>query len=73
MSKKRKKELPPLALETVQAGFPSPAAQYIENALDLNELLVPYPSRYIFCSSFRGINGWSGNIAGRYTDCRSYS
>lgn len=30
----------PLYLEPVKAGFPSPASDYSENALDFNELLV---------------------------------
>jgi len=34
------KELPPLATAAVVAGFPSPAEQYAENPLDLNELMV---------------------------------
>ncbi|MCL1888821.1 MAG: translesion error-prone DNA polymerase V autoproteolytic subunit [Kiritimatiellaeota bacterium] len=35
-----KKTLPPLATAAVVAGFPSPAEQYAENPLDLNELMV---------------------------------
>lgn len=35
-------------LETVQAGFPSPASQYAETALDLNDLLVPHPAATYF-------------------------
>jgi len=34
------KTLPPLATASVVAGFPSPAEQYAENPLDLNELMV---------------------------------
>lgn len=37
----------PLTLETVQAGFPSPAAPYIANHLDFNEYLVSNPSATI--------------------------
>lgn len=33
---------------SVQAGFPSPAADYIEDAIDLNELLVKTPSATFF-------------------------
>ena len=38
----------PLALETVAAGFPSPAADYIEASIDLNVELVPRPSSTFF-------------------------
>lgn len=47
-ARKTQKEKPPLMLETVPAGFPSPAAQYVERPLDLNELLVPYPAATYF-------------------------
>ena len=42
------KKLPALFTSTVEAGFPSPAEQYIEKALDLNELLVNHPSATYF-------------------------
>lgn len=34
----------PLFSEKVAAGFPSPAQDYVENELDLNELLIKHPS-----------------------------
>lgn len=34
----------PLQVDRVSAGFPSPAQDYVENKLDLNELCVPHPS-----------------------------
>ena len=34
----------PLFAATVQAGFPSPADDYLEGALDLNEHLIPRPA-----------------------------
>ncbi len=34
----------PLTAESVSAGFPSPAADYIEDRIDFNELLVKNPS-----------------------------
>ena len=34
----------PLAAETVAAGFPSPADDYVEAAIDLNGVLMPRPS-----------------------------
>ena len=38
----------PLFLERVSAGFPSPAQDYIEQALDLNELCVKRPAATFF-------------------------
>ena len=38
----------PLFLETVAAGFPSPAGDYIECRLDLNEHLIQHPSATFF-------------------------
>ncbi len=38
----------PLFLETAAAGFPSPAGDYIESRLDLNEHLVQHPSATFF-------------------------
>ena len=38
----------PLVLETVAAGFPSPAADYVEASIDLNVELVPHPSATFF-------------------------
>lgn len=34
---------PTLFLDAVTAGFPSPADDYIERRLDLNDLLIPHP------------------------------
>jgi DNA polymerase V len=42
------KDNPPLMESCVMAGFPSPAEQYIEQALDLNELLVKHPAGTFF-------------------------
>jgi len=38
----------PLASASVQAGFPSPAEDHIENSLDLNEHLVSNPAATFF-------------------------
>lgn len=38
----------PIFLESVSAGFPSPADDYLEGKLDLNELLVKNPSATFF-------------------------
>ncbi len=34
----------PLYLESIAAGFPSPAADYVEGKLDLNEFLIKHPA-----------------------------
>ena len=39
-----KKTVTPLFLDSVSAGFPSPATDYMENKLDLNEHLVKHPA-----------------------------
>lgn len=38
----------PLFSDLVQCGFPSPAADYVEQRIDLNELLVSHPSSTYF-------------------------
>jgi DNA polymerase V len=38
----------PLFLERVSAGFPSPAEDYIEKTLDLNELCIQHPAATFF-------------------------
>ncbi|QCR38901.1 translesion error-prone DNA polymerase V autoproteolytic subunit [Nissabacter sp. SGAir0207] len=38
----------PLFLERCQAGFPSPAADYVERTLDLNEYCIRHPSATYF-------------------------
>ncbi|QIX98017.1 translesion error-prone DNA polymerase V autoproteolytic subunit [Cedecea sp. FDAARGOS_727] len=38
----------PLFLERVPCGFPSPAQDYVEESLDLNKLVVKYPSATYF-------------------------
>ncbi|HDC4683538.1 TPA: translesion error-prone DNA polymerase V autoproteolytic subunit [Enterobacter cloacae] len=38
----------PLYSDLVQCGFPSPAADYVEQRIDLNELLVAHPSSTYF-------------------------
>jgi len=40
--------VPPLFSDLVQCGFPSPAADYVEQRIDLNELLVAHPSSTYF-------------------------
>ena len=43
-----KTSAPPLMASSVPAGFPSPAEQYVESQLDLNELLVRRPAATFF-------------------------
>jgi DNA polymerase V len=38
----------PLFLQRVSAGFPSPAEDYIEKTLDLNELCIQHPAATFF-------------------------
>ncbi len=38
----------PLFLERVSAGFPSPAVDYVEKTLDLNELCIQHPATTFF-------------------------
>lgn len=38
----------PLFLSNIQAGFPSPADDYINKRLDLNEYLIKHPAATIF-------------------------
>lgn len=40
--------LPPIFLALVEAGFPSPADDWIEDALDLNKLLIKKPTATYF-------------------------
>lgn len=39
----------PCFLLRVPAGFPSPAQDYTENRIDLNELLIQHPGSTFFC------------------------
>ena len=41
---KKKQILTPVFLDSVSAGFPSPATDYMENKLDLNEYLIKQPA-----------------------------
>lgn len=45
---KKTQKQPPLMESPVSCGFPSPAEQYIESPLDLNELLVKRPAATFF-------------------------
>lgn len=56
----------PAFLSGVQAGFPSPADDYIEDQLDLNELIIQRPAATFFVrvegESMRDANIYSGDI-----------
>ena len=40
----KKQILTPIFMDSVSAGFPSPATDYMENKLDLNEYLIKHPA-----------------------------
>ncbi len=56
----------PLFVTTVSAGFPSPADDFVEDKLDLNELLIAHPSATFFIrvdgDSMLGAGITSGDI-----------
>ena len=56
----------PVFLSGVQAGFPSPADDYIEDQLNINELLVQHPAATFFVrvegESMRDANILTGDI-----------
>jgi DNA polymerase V len=61
---KRSKYFIPFYLSPVSAGFPSPADDYIESKLDLNDLLVQHPA----ATFFTRVNGSSMIEAGIFHD-----
>jgi DNA polymerase V len=56
----------PIFLANVQAGFPSPAEDYLDKMLDLNELLIAHPAATFFVrvagDSMQGAGIFSGDI-----------
>ena len=54
----------PIATETISAGFPSPAEDYIELGIDLNKYLIKNP----ISTFFLRVSGNSMNNAGIYND-----
>lgn len=54
----------PLVGPKIPAGFPSPAQDYIEGSLDLNEYLVAHPASTFFVR----VDGYSMVNAGIYPD-----
>lgn len=53
----------PLFLDRVPAGFPSPAQDYVEQTLDLNELCIKHPAATFFVR----VEGYSMTEAGIYS------
>ena len=51
----------PLYLETVPAGFPSPAQDYLDGVIDLNRELVLHPEA-TFCVTVRGDSMRDANL-----------
>ena len=58
------KQLIPLARETISAGFPSPAEDYIELGIDLNKYLIRNP----ISTFFLRVSGNSMTNAGIYNN-----
>ncbi len=54
----------PLYSNSVSAGFPSPAEDYMEGRLDLNEYLIPHPAATFFVR----VSGYSMINVGIYPD-----
>ena len=54
----------PIATETISAGFPSPAEDYIELGIDLNKYLIKNP----ISTFFLRVSGNSMNNAGIYNN-----
>jgi DNA polymerase V len=56
----------PLFVANVQAGFPSPAEDYLDKTLDLNELLISHPAATFFVrvtgDSMKNAGIFSGDI-----------
>lgn len=56
----------PIFMANVQAGFPSPAEDYLDKTLDLNELLISHPAATFFVrvagDSMRDAGIFSGDV-----------
>ena len=56
----------PLYLNKVQAGFPSPADDYMDKRLDLTEKLIKHPAATFYCrvsgSSMEGVGIFDGDL-----------
>ena len=58
--KKYQRPFPPVSIECVSAGFPSPAEDYLDLGIDLNEHLIENPISTFFLK----VSGHSMNEAG---------
>lgn len=56
----------PLFGDLVPCGFPSPAQDYVERRIDLNELMIQHPSATYFVKSsgdsMRDVGIWEGDL-----------
>ncbi len=56
----------PFYSSKIQAGFPSPADDYMDRKLDLNELLIKHPAATYYCQvngdSMTGVGIYDGDI-----------
>lgn len=56
----------PLYLARVQAGFPSPADDYMDRGLDLNERFIKHPAATFYCrvsgNSMEGVGIFDGDL-----------
>lgn len=56
----------PSFLTRVRAGFPSPAEDYMDKKLDLNEFLIKHPSATFYCwtegESMQGVGIFDGDL-----------
>lgn len=59
----------PLFIELVPCGFPSPAQDYIEQRIDLNELLIQRPSATYFVRVSGDSMIEAGDQRRRYARC----
>lgn len=63
-SNPKTKVIRPLLASNIPAGFPSPAQDYIEETLDLNEFLIKHPSATYFVR----VDGYSMIDSGIFPD-----
>ena len=55
-----------VTLSPVSAGFPSPADDFVENILDLNEYLIKHPAATFFVRVSIGISNGFFNLATQF-------
>ncbi|QOR40233.1 translesion error-prone DNA polymerase V autoproteolytic subunit [Billgrantia diversa] len=56
----------PCLLSRIRAGFPSPAEDYVDRKLDLNEYLIKHPAATFYCwtegESMQGVGIYDGDL-----------